>query len=119
MNNLKTDEYYIDKILTDLYFIREHMQGQSLKTIGENEILLDSMLFRLIQIQENAKRLTDEYKNENGDIPWTDISGLRNRIVHDYGNVDLEVIYDTLTNDIPWLINKLEKSERKVKIWNT
>lgn len=36
--------------------------------------------------------------------------------VHDYGNVDLEVVYDTLTVDIPWLIKELEKEERKVKI---
>lgn len=116
MNNPKTNEYYIDKILADLYFIREHMQGESIRTIGENEILLDSMLFRLIQIQENARKLTEEYKTEHKSIPWTDISGLRNRIVHDYGNVDLEVVYDTLTVDIPWLIKELEKEERKVKI---
>lgn len=40
-------------------------------------------------------------------IPWTDIAGLRNRIVHDYGNVDLEVVYETLTNDIPQLKNEI------------
>ena len=59
MNNLKNDEYYIGKILTDLHFIVEHMEGVTIRTLGENEVLLDSMSFRLIQIQENAKKLTE------------------------------------------------------------
>lgn len=110
MNNLKNDGYYIEKILTDLRFISEHMQGITIRSLGENEVLLDSMSFRLIQVQENAKRLTDAYKSLHKTIPWTDIAGLRNRIVHDYGNVDLDVIFSTLTNDVPWLIKELEKS---------
>lgn len=48
MNNLKNDEYYVRKILTDLYFIKEHMQGITEKTLGENQVLMDSMCFRLI-----------------------------------------------------------------------
>ena len=111
MNNLKNDEYYIGKILTDLHFIVEHMEGVTIRTLGENEVLLDSMSFRLIQIQENAKKLTEAYKTGHNTIPWTDIAGLRNRIVHDYGNVDLDIIFSTLTEDVPWLIEELEKVE--------
>lgn len=109
MNNLKNDEYYIGKILTDLHFIVEHMEGVTISTLGENEVLLDSMSFRLIQIQENAKKLTEAYKEAHNTIPWTDIAGLRNRIVHDYGNVDLDIIFFTLTEDVPWLITELER----------
>ena len=108
MNNVKNDAYYIEKILTDLRFIVEHMDGITIKALGENEVLLDSMSFRLIQIQENAKKLTEAYKATHNTIPWTDIAGLRNRIVHDYGNVDLNIIFSTLTDDVPWLIKELE-----------
>ena len=111
MNNLKNDAYYIQKILTDLHFIVEHMEGVTVKALGENAVLLDSMSFRLIQIQENAKKLTEAYKVAHSTIPWTDIAGLRNRIVHDYGNVDLDIIFSTLTGDVPWLITELEKAE--------
>lgn len=108
MNNPKNDEYYVSKILNDLTFIADKMKNVDQKMLGENEILLDSMMFRLIQIQENAKRLTDAYKYEHNDIPWTDINGLRNRIVHDYGNVDLEIVYTTLKHDVPNLIKQFQ-----------
>lgn len=109
MNNIKNDRYYIERILVDSKFIVEHMKDVEIKQLEDNELLLDSMSFRLIQIQENSKKLTDGYKSKHKTIPWIDIAGLRNRIVHDYGNVDLSIIYNTLKNDIPYLISELTK----------
>lgn len=108
MNNPKNDSYYIQKILTDINFIMKQMKDISVDELRINEILLDSMLFRLIQIQENSRKLSDNFKMKHTEIPWKDISGLRNRIVHDYGSVDLSVVFDTLTKDIPWLKNRFE-----------
>ena len=50
------------------------------------------------------------YLEKNAQIPWTDIYGLRNRIVHDYGHVDLEIVYDTLTKDIAEIKIFIEKA---------
>ena len=63
----------------------------------------------MIQISENAKKLSDKYKNKYKFIPWNALYGLRNRIVHDYGNVDLNVVYDTLKEDIPELLKIISK----------
>ena len=104
MDNIKNDHYYIQKLQQDLTFIATHMRNVDIEELGKNEILQDSMLFRMIQISENAKKLTEEYKMEHAGIPWKAIYDLRNRIVHDYGNVDLEVVYETLKNDIPELL---------------
>ena len=79
-----------------------------MRTLGENQVLMDSMCFRLIQIQENAKKLSEAYKLAHSKIQWRDIAGLRNYIVHDYGNVDLSILFSTLTEDIPNLIKELE-----------
>lgn len=81
-----------------------HMQNVYIEELNANEILLDSMLFRMIQISENAKKLSDEYKKMHFDIPWNALYGMRNRIVHDYGSVDLNVVYETIKNDIPELL---------------
>ena len=107
MDNIKTDSYYIQKIQKDLEFIVEHMRNVDIEELNANEVLLDSMLFRMIQLSENAKKLSDDYKLMHGEIPWNAMSGLRNRIVHDYGNVDLDIVYETLKNDIPNILEKL------------
>ena len=107
MDNVKNDAYYVQKLKIDLEFIVAHMRGIDIEELNSNEILLDSMLFRMIQISENAKRLSDNYKQKHCNIPWNALSGLRNRIVHDYGNVDLNIVYETLKNDIPELLELL------------
>jgi len=104
MDNYKNDQYYIRKIHDDLVFIHSHMENVDSKEFSFNELLQDSMMFRLVQISESSRRLSDEYKLSHSDIPWTAVFGLRNRIVHDYGNVDLGIVYDTLKIDVPELL---------------
>lgn len=108
MDNVKNDNYYLQKIKQDLAFITVHMKNVDIEELNTNEILLDSMLFRMIQISENAGKLSDEYKQTRTDIPWNALYGMRNRIVHDYGNVDLNIVFETLKNDIPELLELME-----------
>lgn len=107
MDNEKNDSYYVEHIIKDLQFIVVHMENVDKDVLSENEILLDSMCFRMIQISENARKLSDSYKQRHTNIPWIAIYGLRNRIVHDYGNVDLDIVYETLKYDIPKLLEML------------
>ncbi len=77
--------------------------------LNDNEILLDSMLFRMIRISENAKKLSGEFRERADELPWNELIGLRNRIVHDYGNVDLNIVFETLKYDIPDLLERLKE----------
>lgn len=108
MDNIKDNAYYIKKIVIDLTFILDHTQGLSKTELEDNEILIDSVMFRLIQVSENSDKLTAEFKEYYKNIPWRAIKGMRNRIVHEYGNVDLAVVYDTITNDIPYLLTSIQ-----------
>ena len=110
MDNIKNDNYYAEKIREDLDFIVIHTKNVDKEELAQNEILLDSMLFRLIQISENAKKLSDGYKEKHTSVPWMAIYGLRNRIVHDYGNVDLDIFYSTLKDDIPELLEMIKSN---------
>jgi len=100
MDNIKDDQYYAKKILADLVFLIKHTKSISQEEFNENEVLLDSVMFRFIQISANIKLLTDSFKNKYNQIPWKSIIGLRNKIVHDYGKIDHQVIYSTVKNDI-------------------
>lgn len=101
MDYRKDDYYYIRKIQTNLKFITNHITGVDYDAFLNDEILQDAMMFRLIQISEESRKLSDSFKAEHNSVPWNALVGLRNRIVHDYGNVDLTVVYDTLSVDIP------------------
>ena len=66
-------------------------------------------MFRLVQLIENVKDISEEFKNENPQIPWGDIIGFRNGVVHEYGKTDYHDVYNILVNDIPELKEVLEK----------
>lgn len=103
MDNLKDNQYYINKILTDLKFVIEHTQYKTQQEIECDELLLDSILFRVIQISENSMKLKEDFQKQHSFIPWKAIRGMRNMIVHDYGAVDLSIVYDTVKHSIPEL----------------
>ena len=108
MDNIKGNQYYLDRIKTDLQFVIAHTQGKTKEEIEADELLIDSIMFRIIQIAENNSRLTDQFKAEHSEVPWIAIKGMRNKIVHDYGYVDLTVVYDTVIHGIPDMYEKLK-----------
>ena len=59
MDNTKGNIYYIRKMIADLEFLIKHTREISYKELAENEILIDSIMFRLIQISENSTKLAD------------------------------------------------------------
>lgn len=109
MDNLKNDAYYVGKMLKDIRFIIEKTEGITLQELKDNEVLCDSVLFRLIQISENSGKLAPAFKATHRMIPWQSIKGMRNRIVHEYGDVELNIVYQTITEDIPEICDLLEK----------
>lgn len=63
----------------------------------------------IIQIGELVGRLSEEFIDANNNIPWYAIKAMRNLHAHDYENVDLEIVWNTLTVEIPNLKSQLEQ----------
>jgi len=59
--------------------------------------------------REAAARVTAEYRTGHPEIPWPQVVAMRNRLVHGYDTVDLDVLWDTITEDLPPLVVELEK----------
>lgn len=59
-------------------------------------------------IGEAAANISQETKEQLTQFDWTDIAGMRNRLVHAYFNIDFDIIWDTAKNDIPELVRELE-----------
>lgn len=66
-------------------------------------------LTRLVEIiGEAARRVSESTIRNNPDIPWSDITGMRNRLAHGYDVIDLDLLWDTVQVDLPLLIEKLQ-----------
>lgn len=65
--------------------------------------LQDVSAFRVLQIGENVGKLSEKFKTSHPQIPWHQISGFRNVVAHEYGNVDTETLWKTIVDDIPKL----------------
>ena len=111
MDNTKNDDYYVDKILKYAERIVIRMSNVDYDSFVCNLDVQEAMMFNLVQISENVKRISDNYKLTRINVPWKDMIGLRNKIMHDYGHVVLDVVYDTLKNDIPELVNVLKNEQ--------
>lgn len=75
----------------------------------ENDRLLELALVRLVEvIGEAAARVSSECQMRLPQIPWPQVVGMRNRLIHGYDVVDFDVLWDTVANDLPPLIATLE-----------
>lgn len=108
MDNLKNDLYFLEKIKQDLQFVVDNTSGLSQTEFNENQLLIDSVMFRIIQIAENTSKLSDGFKRKYSDVPWIAIKGMRNKIVHNYGAVNLLIVYDTVINGIPSMLQSIK-----------
>ena len=109
MDNIKDDKYYIGKIIEHIDVVLQNTAGLNLEQLKENEILLDSVMFRFIQIAETAQSLSPSFKEETYTLPWHELSGIRNRIVHAYDIVRADIVYETIRNDLKPFRNTLEQ----------
>lgn len=79
----------------------------------ENSQCVEACVFNLMQIGELAKQcLSDDLKAEITSIPWKQLYGMRNRIVHGYDGVDMSIVWATIKSDLPSLDEELAKLEK-------
>lgn len=70
---------------------------------------VEACVFNLMQIGELAKiSLSEEFKQELKTIPWKQLYGMRNRIVHGYSGVNMRIVWDTIVEDLPALAKEIK-----------
>ena len=84
---------------------------ETLSEFQQNDMRVESCVFNMLQIGELAKAaLSDEAKNQISTIPWKQIYGMRNRIVHGYEGVEMKVVWTTIREDLPLLKAELYRN---------
>jgi uncharacterized protein with HEPN domain len=77
-------------------------------------------LIRLLEIVgEAASQVTDDFQKQYPEIPWAQMIGMRNRLVHAYFEINLDVVWATITHNLPSLVHHLESLIKTIGISDT
>jgi uncharacterized protein with HEPN domain len=113
---MKEDLIYLEHILQSINRIEGYLSDVNLHDYTNNLLLQDGITRQLEIIGEAAKHLSEDTIKLKPDIPWKDIVGMRNKLSHDYFGIDIDTIWETATDDLPYikpiieeLINLLNK----------
>jgi uncharacterized protein with HEPN domain len=100
---IRDDLAYIEQILDCIRKINDFSTGLSLKEFKTNEMVQDAIIRNIEIIGEASKKISKDTKQTYYEIPWKEISGMRDKLIHDYLGVDVEVVWKTIKEDIPTL----------------
>ncbi|HEV3415401.1 MAG TPA: HepT-like ribonuclease domain-containing protein [Pirellulales bacterium] len=104
----RDDTIRIENMLDHSREAVELANGKSRADLDDNRVF-NLALTRLLEIVgEAAARVSQVTRDKYSQIPWLAIAGLRNRLIHGYDEVDFDVLWDVVQNDLPTLIVELE-----------
>jgi uncharacterized protein with HEPN domain len=105
---LHKDLRIIKKIMQRIDAVNSYCRGLNYQDFADNTMLTEACVFNLLQVGEMCNQdLSDALKKKYNNIPWHQIYGLRNRIVHGYDDVKLIIIWETISEDLPKLNSEL------------
>ena len=102
------DRIIIQKIIGYIEDIEIYVGNMQAKDFLTDKKTITACAFTVSQIGEITKEIEEETIKKYSTIPWNSIKGMRNRIVHDYENVDLSVLWGTIKESLPDLKEKLK-----------
>ena len=85
------------------------LQNQTRESLDKNRMLALSLVQLIEIIGEAATQVTREFQNQHPEIPWAQIVGMRNRLIHAYFDIDMDRVWKIAKDDLPQLVVKLEK----------
>lgn len=107
---MKRDKLYISHILKAIEDIEAYTDGMDFENFSKDKLVQDGVMRKLEIIGEASKRLSSNVKDLAKDIPWKEICGMRDKLIHDYFGVSLMAVWKTATEDTKILKEALEKS---------
>ena len=105
---MKSENAYLGDILESARLIQKYVSGTEQDEFEKDMLLQDALVRRLEIIGEATKHLSENFRLSRPDLPWKQMAGMRDVLIHDYDTVDLDLLWDTATQSIPALISQLE-----------
>jgi uncharacterized protein with HEPN domain len=98
----------VDDMIAAAEALVTYTRGVDEKAFSANKMLCDAVLYEIAVLGEAANCVSRAMAARHPDIPWSFIAGMRHRVIHGYGSVDLDIVWDTATRHIPALLPQLK-----------
>jgi uncharacterized protein with HEPN domain len=105
---LKDDRPYIDHILQAIAKISKYTENLARQEFENDELIQDAVIRNIEIIGEATKKLSKEFRKSHSNVPWRAMSGMRDKLIHDYVGIDFEVVWETIKEDMPVLEDALK-----------
>lgn len=103
------NEVIVNKLISYSGKLMGYCEGLTYEQFISDTKLVEACVFNLSQMGELANKIEHDFALAHPEIPWRLLYGLRNRIVHDYEGVNLQLIWEIISGDIPELFAELQQ----------
>jgi len=100
---------FIDDILESIQWIEKYVKGMNYDEFSKDRKTIDAVVRNLGIIGEATNNIPKEIRDRFSDIDWKGLSGLRNRIVHDYFGIDITIVWKIISDEIKDLKGRIAK----------
>ena len=107
----RTDRDFLSDIQEAIRRITTYVAGMSYEAFITDIKTQDAVIRNLEIIGEATKDLSEKLRTENADIPWKSMAGVRDRLIHHYFGVNLDIVWQIATIELPQVFSLLNKSK--------
>lgn len=100
---------FLQHILESIELIEKRIKNVTYKEFAKDIDLQDMVIRRLEVIGEAVRNLPKDFRQEHSEVDWQDPTDMRSVLIHGYFQIDLTVVWDTISNDLPTFKEQIEK----------
>lgn len=106
---MKDQTVYLKHIIEAIDKIKMYTKGMDRESFLKNEMAMDAVVRNIEIIGEATKNLSEDFRKKHEEIPWKDIAGMRDCIVHFYFGLDYDLVWEVIERDLPAFEKKIMK----------